>query len=336
MNYYLKRVLRSGFTLWAVVTIAFVLTRLMPGGPVDYLRAQIRQQNPSASEDYIRQQVQSYINIQPDAPIHEQYIEYIVGLTRLDLGNSVFFGRPVASIYAEAIPWTLFLLGSALTISFLISVGLGALLAYDQGSRLDYVMSTVSIVLNSVPYYVAAILLVAVFVTMTGWFPSSGPYGIEQQVGFNLPFIVSLLEHATLPILSVVLTAFGGQALGMRGMSISVLGEDYIRVARLRMLPTHRIALRYVARNAILPIYTGFVIQIAFMLGGSVILEQIFQYPGVGYYFFSAISARDYPLMMGGFLLLSVAVVTAVFVADMTYGLIDPRAGAGGEASEAY
>ena len=122
----------------------------------------------------------------------------------------------------------------------------------------------------------------------------------------------------------------------MRGNSIRVLGEDYIRVARLRMLPTERIALRYVARNAVLPIYTNFIIQIAFVLGGSVILEDIFRYPGVGFYFFNAISRRDFPLMMGGFLLISVAVVIAVFIADITYGLIDPRASVGGADNEVY
>jgi len=336
MNYYAKRIVRSFVTLWSVITISFVLTRLMPGGPVDYVRAELRKQHPGASEQRINAMVQQYIGVKPDKPLHEQYVDYLFQVLQLDLGQSFFFDQSVSAIYAEAIPWTLFILGTALLISFLISVSLGALMAYMEGTRFDSVMSTVSIVMNSVPYYIAAIGLIAIFVTMLGWFPSGGRSSLGTTPGFNIPFITSLLEHAALPILSVVLTGFGGQALGMRGNSISVQGEDYIRVAQLRMLPTHRIALRYVARNAILPIYTGFVIQIAFILGGSVILEEIFSYPGVGYYFFAGISARDYPLMMGGFLIISLAVVVAVFVADMTYGMIDPRASAGGEANEAY
>jgi len=336
MNYYIKRLARSAITFWAVITITFALTRLMPGGPADYVRAELRQQFPGASEARINALVQQYIGVQPDKPLHLQYIDYIVQILQFDLGQSFFFDEAVGSIYANAIPWTLFIFGTATLISFAISVSLGALLAYKEGSRLDSVMSTVSIVLNSIPDYIAAIVLIAVFVTMFGVLPSSGRASIETTAGFNLPFIESLLRHAALPILSVVLVGFGGQALNMRGNSISVQGKDYIRVARLRMLPTHRISLRYVARNAILPIYTGFVIQIAGVLGGSVIIETIFDYPGVGYYFFSSLSTRDYPLMMGGFLIISFAITIAVFVADTTYGKIDPRASAGGEANEAY
>ncbi|WP_317175859.1 ABC transporter permease [Halomontanus rarus] len=336
MNFYIKRFIRSALTFLAVVTITFVLTRLMPGGPVDYVTAQVRRQNPQASEEQINAMVQAYIGVMPDKPLYEQYIDYFVGILQFDLGQSFFYGRSVTSIYAEAIPWTLFILGTATLISFIIAVALGAVMAYEEGTRFDFIASTLSIILNSVPYYIAAIVFIAIFVTILGWLPSGGRSSIDTTAGFNLPYIVDVLKHAAMPIASVVITGFGGQALGMRGNSISVLGKDYIRVARLRMLPTHRIAIRYVAHNAILPIYTGFVIGIAFILGGSVILEEIFNYPGVGYYFFASISSRDYPLMMGGFIIISTAVVIAVVVADMTYGFIDPRASAGGEASESY
>ncbi|WP_008526856.1 ABC transporter permease [Halorhabdus tiamatea] len=308
----------------------------MPGGPVDYIRAQVRQNNPGATQDQINAMVQTYISIKPDKPVWQQYIDYMAQILNGNLGESVYYGRPVADIYAEAIPWTLFIMGSALFISFLISVTLGALIAYEQGTRFDFISSTISIVSNSVPYYIMAIVLIAIFTTKLGWLPANGAVAIDKTPGFNLPYVVSLLKHALLPILSVVLVGFGGRTLQMRGNSIRVLGEDYIRVARLRMLPTHRIALRYVAHNAILPIYTGFVIQIAGVLGGSVILETIFQYPGVGYYFFASIDIPDYPLMMAGFMIISLAIVIAVTVADLTYGLVDPRASAGGDASEAY
>jgi len=336
MNYYVQRVVRSFVTLILVITITFGLTRLMPGGPVDYMRARLRQQNPTLSTEEINQMVKAYVGVEPDQPVYIQYFNYLTDVLQGDLGTSTFYDQPVAEIYAKAIPWTLFVLGTALLVTFAISVTLGAFLAYKEGSWFDAGVSTVSIIMNSVPYYIAAILLIALFVTKLQWFPLSGRSSINIAPGFNPAFIKDVVYHATLPMLSVIITGFGAQTLGMRGNSIRVLGEDYIRVARLRMLPTNRIALRYVARNAILPIYTGFVIQIAFILGGSIILEEIFRYPGVGFYFFNGISSRDYPLMMGGFLLISVAVVIAVLIADLTYGMLDPRASHGGGDREAY
>jgi len=336
MNYYVQRVVRSFVTLILVITITFGLTRLMPGGPVDYMRAWLRQQNPTLSTEEINQMVKAYVGVEPDQPVYIQYFNYLTDVLQGDLGTSTFYDQPVAEIYARAIPWTLFVLGTALLVTFAISVTLGAFLAYKEGGWFDAGVSTVSIIMNSVPYYIAAILLIALFVTKLQWFPLSGRSSINIAPGFNPAFIKDVVYHATLPMLSVIITGFGAQTLGMRGNSIRVLGEDYIRVARLRMLPTNRIALRYVARNAILPIYTGFIIQIAFILGGSIILEEIFRYPGVGFYFFNGISSRDYPLMMGGFLLISVAVVIAVLIADLTYGMLDPRASHGGGDREAY
>lgn len=336
MNYFLKRLFRSGVTLFFVIAITFALTRLMPGGPVDYMRGQLRAQNPNLSTEEINQMVQAYVGVKPDEPIWTQFFNYVTQILQGDLGTSTFYEQSVAEIYANAIPWTLFVLGTALLVTFAISVTLGALLAYKEGSKLDVGLSSLSIVMNSIPYYIAAIVLIAIFATSLGWFPFEGNVDLGVTPGFNLEFMLNVLHHATLPMLSVIITGFGAQTLGMRGNSVRILGEDYIRVARLRMLPTNRIALRYVARNAILPIYTGFIIQIAFILGGSVILEDIFRYPGVGFYFFNGISSRDYPLMMGGFLIISVAVVIAVFVADLTYGFIDPRASSGGGDREAY
>lgn len=337
MNYFAKRLFRSGVTLYLVVTISFVLTRLMPGGPVDYMRGKIRASNPGLSTEEVNQMVQAYIGVRPDEPVWIQYINYLGRVLHGNLGESYETGTDVLSIYMHKLPWTLFVLGTALLVTFAISVTLGALLAYKEGSKLDVGVSSISIVMNSVPYYIAAIVLVAVFSTSLGWFPFESNYdSLTIDPGFNFEFMLSVLHHATLPMLSVIITGFGAQTLGMRGNSVRILGEDYIRVARLRMLPTDRIALKYVARNAILPIYTGFVIQIAFILGGSVILEQIFRYPGVGLEFFNAIQARDYPMMMGGFLIIAVAVVIAVFVADLTYGYIDPRASSGGGDREAY
>ncbi|WP_135366121.1 ABC transporter permease [Halosimplex halophilum] len=331
-RYYAKRIGQSFVTVYAVVTLSFVLIRLMPGGPIDYLRAQYMRQNLNQEE--IQQKIALYTNIETDAPMWEQYVEYMAALAQFDFGRSIFYAEPVAGLLGSAVPWTVLYMSISLCLMFAIGVSMGAFMAYREGSRFDTASTLLSIVANSVPYYIAAILLLYLLGFEWSVFPTAGRMNPQTSVGLNLPFVVGVLTHAALPVLSLVVTGFGGKAITMRGNAISELGEDYLRVARLRGLPERRIALRYVARNAILPMYTGIMISIGTMFGGSVILEKIFAYQGVGYYVFKSISSRDYPLMMGGFILITVAVVIGVLIADLTYGKLDPRAG--GESDEAY
>jgi len=334
-SYYLKRTARAVLTIWMVATITFGLIRLLPGGPMQQLRADLlRQGGMTAAE--VNARMEQYTSLVPDEPIHIQYINYVSGLLQGDLGVSITERDPVVEIIAETLPWTLFVMETAQVLIFVIGIIVGAFLAYKEGTKLDSVGSGISIILSSIPYYVVAILAVYLLANIAGWFPSR--YGYDSAVaspGLNLAFITSALYHAILPIGSVVITGVGLQLLAMRGNSIQVLGEDFVRVARLRGLSDRRIATRYVARNAILPLYTGFLTLIAFSLGGSIILEQIFSYPGVGREMLQALQNRDYPLMMGIFLVITIAVVISVYIADLTYGLIDPRVSTG-DSSEAY
>nr|WP_309473056.1 ABC transporter permease [Halopelagius longus] len=317
-------------TVYVVISLTFGMIRLMPGGPMDYLRGQLIQ---SSSGDVNMQQinrlVEVYTNVNPDKPVWQQYIDYVVSTVSGDLGRSIIYSEPVADILANALPWTLLLMVTSITLTFVLGVSLGAVMAYNEGELIDVGTTLNGIFLNSVPYYVAGILLVYVLGYQLGWFPTGGRMTSGTTVGFNYPFLAGALHHAALPIMSLVITGFGGWALSMRGNSIRILGEDYLRVAQLRGLPSRRISLWYVGRNAILPMYTGLMISIGFVFGGSVILEQIFRYPGVGYYLYQSIGARDYPLMMGGFLIITITVAIGVFIADATYGFIDPRAGGG-------
>lgn len=331
-----KRLLKAVFTLWAVVTITFGLIRLMPGGPVEHIRAVIVQQHGSGeiSEARLNRLTELYINIQPDKPLWQQYLDYLVSLLQADFGQSMWYGEPVMKIIAEATPWTIFVILTSLMLSFTIGITLGALMAYYESSRFDAVGSSVSTLLTSVPFYLVAILFLYLFAYQASIFPTSGRMPARASVGWNLEFFTGVLYHAALPILSMVITGFGGWALSMRSNSISELGENYTHVARLRGVPDWQIAIKYVGRNAILPMYTGLMIAIGFVMGGAVILEQIFAYAGLGYYIVESIGARDYPLMMGAFLVITTAVVIGVLVADLTYGKIDPRVG--GESSEQY
>lgn len=298
---------------------------------MDFLRAQIREQNSGMSSQAITSLVESYTKVNPEEPLWDQYISYVMSILQGDMGTSIWYGEPVSQILFDALPWTLFVMSLALLLTFSLGIGLGAVMAYKEGTRFDYVSSVVSIGFNSIPYYVLAVLFLFVLAFQLQLFPTSGRMSTGVEPGFTLTFLVDILYHATLPVLSFVLTRFGFQALAMRGNSINVLGENYLRAAEIRGLPGRRIALHYVGRNAVLPLYTTLMISIGTMFGGAVILEQLFNYPGVGYYMFQAIDARDYPLLMGAFIIITTAIVISILIADLTYGKIDPRAQGGGD-----
>lgn len=326
MNYIIKRVGQVFITIWAVITLTFAMIRLIPGGPMDFIRAQLMQQNPGQDREAINRIAQAYTNINPDQPLYIAYYEYMAAMLTGDMGRSFYYGRPVSEIIANALPWTLFIMSLGGLMVFGIGIVLGSLLGYYEGTRFDKSGTIVGILMDSIPFYVMGILLLIFFGYRRDWFPRGGAYSSRTvDPGLHMEFIVNIVHHAALPSLSYGLTAFGMIALLMRGNCISVLGSDFMRVAELRGLPERKIALGYLGRNAILPMYTELLIAIAFMIGGSVILEEIFSYPGIGLRMLNGIYARDTPLMMGTFIIVTVAVAIGMFVADLTYGKIDPR-----------
>jgi peptide/nickel transport system permease protein len=327
MNYIVKRLGQSFVTVISVITLTFVMIRMMPGGPVDYLRAQIMQSRgeDSMTPAQLESLARDYLNLSVNDPIHIQFFDYVTQILQGDFGRSYWYGRAVESIIVDAAPWTIFLLTVSIILTFAIGIVLGAIMAYKEGQLFDSGWTTVSMFLNSVPYFVAALLFVYVFAVQLAWFPASGNVSSSLDASLSVTYIGDVLYHAVLPIASLVITGFGGIALGMRGNAIKEIGEEYIRVAHLRGVPSRRIAIRYVGRNAVLPLYTQFLISVGFMFGGSVVLEEIFAYPGLGYYLLQGINSRDYPLMMGIFIVITFAVVACVLFADLTYGKIDPR-----------
>jgi peptide/nickel transport system permease protein len=333
VNYYVRRTARVFVTIFLVASLTFGLVRLLPGGPFTLLRAQLLRQGVPADE--VDARIANLQNIRPDEPLWLQYIDYMTALFQGNLGESISLGEPVVTVLAKAAPWTVFVVLVSTVLVFVIGIFMGSLQAYWEGSRFDQLVTGVSISLMSLPFYVVAVIALYVFAYQFGWLPTAGTVSNSVERSLSVPFLVSALKHSVLPIVSYTLGAAGGQALAMRGNSIQVLGNDYVQVARLRGLSDRRIATRYVARNAILPMYTGFLLLLGFRLGGTVILEQIFSYTGLGYYMITALKANDYPLMMGTFLVITVALVIGVFIADLTYSRIDPRISAG-ESDEAY
>lgn len=327
MHYYLKRTARIPLTIFAVATLTFGLIRLLPGGPFTQLRIQLLRQGMPVEQ--VNARIAALQNIRPDAPIYIQYWDYMSGLARLDLGTSISLNQPVIEVLARALPWTVFLVVTSTVLMFVIGVLIGAVQAYWEGSRFDKAASGGSIFLMAVPYYIFAVVFLFFLGFQFRLFPTGNAVARGVESGLTLEYLGSVLHHAALPIISFTLGGIGSTALNMRGNGIQVLGEEYVEVARLRGLPDSRIATHYVAKNAILPMYTGLLLLIGFRLGGTVVLEQIFSYPGLGYYLIGSVDANDYPLMMGCFLVITVTLVVAVYVADLTYGLIDPRISAG-------
>ncbi|WP_137290788.1 ABC transporter permease [Natronorubrum halophilum] len=340
LRYYWERIGHALVTLVAVTTITFALFRLMPGNPADAMRADFERRlggrGEAADPEVIDQMVQVHTGFDPDKPIHLQYVDYLQDIfIHQDFGQSIQYGDPVFDILFAAMPWSVFISVYGLAFGYMANILLGAAMAYKEGSRFDSYATVMATFLNSIPYYVGALLFLAFFAYKLGWFPGGGRYNTRIDAGLNPEFMWSIIHHGTLPIMSSFIVGFGGGALSMRGNSVRILGEDYLRVARLRGISSTRIATRYVARNAILPLYTQMMIGIAAVFSSSVVLEYIFTYPGVGWYTFDAIQMRDYPLLMGSFLFFTIITLIGILIAEFTYGIVDPRAGSGGQ-SESY
>ena len=341
MSYLIKRLAQGVFTIYAVVTLGFILVRLMPGGPADYVRSQFiedRMQGvggQDVTEEEIAQYLEIYLNINPDKPLWEEYLEYVYTvMIELDLGTSIFVrrGASVSQLIAEAAPWTVLITSIGLFYSFAVGIVLGTMMAYYEGGKFDVAATVTMIVNGAIPYYVVAIVLVFFLSYQWGIFPQGGRMDPYTDPGLNWPFIRGVFYHAALPVASIILTGIGGHALGMRANSIRLIGSDYVNFADNRGISPYGVATRHLARNAVLPMYTQLMISIGFILGGAVILEMIFVYAGMGLLMLQATEARDYPVLMGALTISVVMFVVAMLIADLTYSWIDPRAERAGEA----
>ena len=327
MRWIVKRSIILVLTVYVIITFTFFLIRLMPGNIVDVLVFQYLMEGVPEKE--ARLMVSALIGYNMSKPVLEQYFDYITNLLRGDLGYSLYYYRvPVISILSRAVPWTVFVLSIGITVSFAIGMVLGIIMAYRRGGIFDTIASFFATVISAVPNYIVGLLLLFTFTITVPVYTEGllgGAYDLGLEPGFNWPFIVSVFKHATLPILTYIVTGMGSWMLRMRANTISVLGEDYVLAAEARGLKKRRIALSYVGRNAILPLFTRFTIALGYMFGGSVLIENIFTYPGMGYYLGFSVTSRDYTLMQGAFLLMTSAVVISNFIADFLYSRLDPR-----------
>jgi peptide/nickel transport system permease protein len=320
-----RKALGALLVIYIVVTLSFFLIRLMPGNAVDYLREKLMMQGNVTLAD-VNTQIRSIYGLDIKQPLFVQYLQYMGNLVQGNLGKSILYpGRSVSAIIGSAVPWTILVVASSLMVSFVVGVLLGVLAAYKRSAWYSHLLTMLAAVSSAVPNYIIAILALYWLGDLTHTFPVGGAYDVSVTPGFNPPFISNVIDHAFLPFLAYMLAGFGGWMLGMKGNTTSVLGEDYITAAGARGIPERRIIVQYVGRNAMLPAMTNLAIQIGYLFGGSVFIETTFSYPGLGYYLITSTNGRDYPLMMGCFLLIIVAVVVANFIADLLYVKLDPR-----------
>ncbi|MEM2930211.1 MAG: ABC transporter permease [Thermoproteota archaeon] len=325
MKWIYRRLLIAFLSIFITVLLTFFLIRLMPGNPMDaFIQVLIRSGRARTREEAL-QRAKSLMPLNMDDPLWKQLIDYVSGVLRGDLGRSISSFTPVTDIIIQSLPWTVFVSSFALAISFSIGTVLGLVLAYKRGSKFEGFSVATLTIFGAIPNYIMALILFYVFTVVYPIFPMRGAYDSTIKPGLTFDFISSIFRHAILPIASYVLTDFSGWALGIRAMATTILGEDYITVAKARGLRGSRIVTSYVGRNSILPQFTGLVLSIGFMFGGSPLVETIFTYPGIGRFFAAAVSARDYPLLQGLFLMLSTTVISANLVADILYTRIDPR-----------
>jgi peptide/nickel transport system permease protein len=315
---------RAGFYLLAAlvaITLNFLIPRMMPGDPVQVMIAQAQGTlKPEAIEA-----TKMALGIVDGTSLWTQYTTYLSQQFQGNFGISYSRRVPVGDLIISALGWTVFLTGTAVMISFVLGTLLGVVATWRRGSWLDQALPPLLSLISAFPYFWMAMLLLWFFGLELGWVPVRGAYDASVTPGFNLEFITSSFQHALLPGLTLVLASLGGWMLSMRSTMISLLGQQFVRFARVRGLKPTRVMLHYAARNALIPNVTGFGMALGYVLGGALLTEMVFAYPGQGFLLLDAVRSQDYPLMQGLFLTITMAVLLANFLVDGVMLAIDPR-----------
>lgn len=322
-RYFLNKLGWFAITFVFAFLLNFILPRLMPGDPVAAIVARMAQGMSNATG--VQAIYQQYTELfGTNKPMVEQFVIYMRNVLHGDFGFSFSqYPRTVAEVIASSIWWTIALQLPAIMVGWLIGNLLGALAAYVKGG-FDKVIMPVAIFASNFPAFGMAIILLVVLGVGLKWFPTSGGYGFDLLPSFTLGFIWSVIVHYQLPFWSIVLIAIGGQALGMRSMSIYELNADYVKYSRFMGIKDRTIV-GYVFRNAMLPQITGLALSIGTMVGGALVAEVIFSYPGLGTTLLNAIMGQDYPLISASTLIITIMVLVAFYALEFLYGVIDPR-----------
>ncbi|HXZ63410.1 MAG TPA: ABC transporter permease [Streptosporangiaceae bacterium] len=321
MRHALRRLGFFTVTLWACVTLNFVLPRLMPGSPILDMMAKYRGKvSPQAIKA-----IEVAFGVDTHASLVSQYVSYLGDMATGNFGMSLTQTEPVSTVIAGAVWWTVGLIGVTTIIGFVLGTLIGIVGAWRRGGWLDGILPPVFVITSSIPFFWLGMVLILLVAKLDPTFPASGAYAYGATPGLNWPFVADVLQHALLPALAILITSIGGWILTMRNTMVTVLAEDYVRMARAKGLPGWRIMFDYAARNAMLPNLSGFAMSLGFVLSGAILVEYLFSYQGVGYYLLQAVVNQDYALMQALFLLITVAVLVAILAADILTAFLDPR-----------
>ncbi|HLJ34042.1 MAG TPA: ABC transporter permease [Ktedonobacteraceae bacterium] len=329
MRHLLRRVGFYLVALWAAVTFNFIIPRLMPGDPAEAYIAKLQTQQVTREQINA---IRELFGVNPNIPIWKQYLDYLNSLLHGNLGIATSqFPSPVVDILRQSLPWTIGLVGAAVILSFLIGTLVGMVIAWRRGSWYDTMVPPILTFLSAVPYFWMALGLVYIFGVGLNWFPTDSGYDVFSVTpGWSSDFILSVVQHAILPVITLVIGSLAGWVLTMRNTMITTLSEDYVLMAQAKGLPERRVMFNYAARNAILPSITSFSISLGLVVSGSLLTEIVFNYPGIGFALYKGVQADDYALVEGCFLVIAIAVLIANFLSDLVYTFLDPRVRRGG------
>jgi peptide/nickel transport system permease protein len=319
MRYITRRLSLFLLTLWIALTVNFALPRVMPGNEARSALASFRGANPAALHAL---EIEFGVNIHQNLAV--TYLQYLGNCFTGQFGLTVQRVPVLTEILAK-LPWTLGLVGVTTVLAFLAGTLVGVVSAWRRGGRLDGILPPFLFIISTFPVFFIGLLLIYLFAVIFNWLPLGSNYSIGLTPSLSLSFIGDVLDHAVLPAASLIVVTAGLWIYSMRNNMITTLAEDYVRMGRAKGLSTWRIMLDYAARNAILPNLTGFAMQFGYVLGGSILVEYTFSYPGLGYLFYTSSTDHDLPLMQGLFLFYTVAVLICVLIADFATGVLDPR-----------
>lgn len=325
MRHIIRRLLFYVCAVWVAVTLDFFIPRLAPGDPVAAIVGKM------STKGYVtpamKQTLSAMFGLNTTDPLWLQYFKYLGNLLHGNLGNSIqYFPTPVATIIGHDLGWSIMLGGVAVIISFFLGCLFGIIVAWKRGSVLDTILSPSMNFLSAIPYFWLALLTLYIFSYLLNWFPLSGGYDSANiDPGWSFDYFSSIAWYAFLPALTLVISSLAGWMLTMRNSMITTLSEDYVLMAQAKGLTTRRVMFWYAARNAVLPNITGFAIAIGAIVGGQLLTEMVFSYPGIGYALLQAVNQQDYAMVQSIFLIITLAVLGANFLADLLYTFLDPR-----------
>jgi peptide/nickel transport system permease protein len=325
MRALLRRLVVYLIAAWVALTVSFLLPRVVPGNPV--AGAVARASQSGVCNEVCVKAIEAQLGFGVRTSLWEQYAQYWGNLVHGNLGQSWSENAPVTSLILSYLPWTLGLLGIATLISFLAGTLIGVMIAWRRGSLVEWVMPAATF-FQAIPYFFLGLVLVLVF-GQTGsllrWFPSLYGYDVYNVTPeLSWPYLASIVAHAVLPAATVVLASIAGFILSMRNQMVTTMDEDFVLVARAKGLPTSRVVW-YAARNALLPVVSNFAIAISLVVAGQILVEIVFNYPGIGFHLYDALGKLDYTLVQGIFVVITLVVLAANLLADVVYVLIDPR-----------